>query len=100
MWGHTMSVVDAACIVEYGEELDDFDLGIGGFCQSQAVLQDPRPMAYAVGAVRRQGIVFKDSVDEGFEVHLRASLHRTKGGEAGVLVKNIDVGKADFSQKV
>ena len=27
-------------------------------------------------------------------------LHRTEGGKAGVLVKNIDLGKADFSQKV
>ena len=55
--------------MEDGEELDDFDVGTRGLGQAQAVFQDPRPMAYAVGSVRRQGIVFEDRVDEGFEVH-------------------------------
>ena len=36
-------------------KLDDFDLGTRGLCQSQAVFQNPRPMADAVGAVPAAG---------------------------------------------
>ena len=41
--------------------------------QAQPVLQDPRPMADAVGSVPGECVVFEDSMDEGLEVHLSSS---------------------------
>ena len=64
------SFVDAAGVVENGEQLADFDLGTRGFRQSQAVFKDSRPMADAMGAVPTERVVFEDRVDEGFEDHL------------------------------
>ena len=41
--------------------------------KAQPVLQDPRPMADAVGSVPGECVVFEDSMDEGLEVHLSSS---------------------------
>lgn len=63
-----VSVIDAPRIVENGEQLDDFDFGVRGFRQSQAVFENSRPMPDRVGSVPTKRVIFKDRVDEGFEV--------------------------------
>ena len=64
-----IAFIDASGIVENGEQLDDFDLGIRGRCQTQTVFQNPRPMPDAVRAIPTECVVFENAVDEGFEVH-------------------------------
>ena len=59
------SFVDAAGVVEDGEQLDDFDLGTRGFGQSQPVFENPRPMPNPVGAVPGERVVFEDSRGRG-----------------------------------
>jgi hypothetical protein len=60
--------VDAPRIVKNGEQLDDFDLGPRKLGQPQAIFENPGPMADAVGASPRKGIILKDSMDEWFQV--------------------------------
>lgn len=55
-------------IVKDGEQLNNFDVGVGVLSQPKAVFQDPRPVADAVDATPGQGIVFEDSMNEGFEI--------------------------------
>ena len=69
--------VDASGIVENCEQLDYFDLGTRDLCQSQSIFQNPCPMADPMRAVPAERIIFKDAVDEGFEVD--HGLGRRKG---------------------
>lgn len=60
--------VDAGGVVEHGEKLDDFDVSTCGLRKPQAVFENPCPMPDPMRAVPRQGVIFKDRVDDGLEI--------------------------------
>ena len=61
--------IDAARVVQDGKQRDDFDVCSGLLSQSQAILQNSCPVRNAVVAAERQGVVFKDGVEDWLEVH-------------------------------
>jgi hypothetical protein len=70
-------VVHATRIVEQREERDDLPVGPRGLGHPQPVLQHARPVHDLVGAVRRQGMIAEDSLENG-----RLVVHEARHAES------------------
>jgi len=65
-----VTVVDAASVVKYGEEFDDFDARVDGRRDTKPVFENTSPMVDAVDAAPFKLILRADGADEGKRNHV------------------------------
>jgi hypothetical protein len=62
------ALIRSPAVVKDREELYDFDVGTRFLCQTQPILQYPRPVRHSMKAVPGKGVFFENGVKDQLEI--------------------------------